>query len=125
MEGKDLFVKVKDGYLFVLRTYIYSAVDKWVLGLPFFSKYPVSLNFHKRLIGFDINKNITDTKQNNNNNSILPWALFGSLAVILIIIIAVNLYFFVFKKKRKIRANELDEDIIYNKKIDEDNNLGI
>jgi hypothetical protein len=125
LEGKDLFVKVKDGYLFVLRTYIYSAVDKWVLGLPFFSKYPVSLNFHKRLIGFDINKNITDTKQNNNNNSILPWALFGSLAVILIIIIAVNLYFFVFKKKRKISANELDEDIIYNKKIDEDNNLGI
>ena len=72
-----------------------------------------------------LNKNITDTKQYNNNNSILPWALFGSLAVILIIIIAVNLYFFVFKKKRKIRANELDEDIIYNKKIDEDNNLGI
>ena len=126
LEGKDLFVKVKNGYLFVLKTYLYNANDKWVLGLPFFSKYPVTLNFDKKMIGFDIiNKNKTVVEPKKNNNSILPWALFGSLACILIIIISINLYFLVFKRKRKVRANELDEDIIYNKKVDEDNNLGI
>ena len=126
LEGKDLFVKVKNGYLFVLKTYLYNANDKWVLGLPFFSKYPVTLNFDKKMIGFDIiNKNKTVVEPEKNNNSILPWALFGSLAGILVIIISINLYFLVFKRKRKVRANELDEDIIYNKKVDEDNNLGI
>jgi uncharacterized membrane protein len=47
------------------------------------------------------------------------------IGLILIIFIVVNLYIFLFKKKRKVRANELDEDIIYNKKADEENNLGI
>ena len=126
LEGKDLFIKVNNGYLFVLRTFVYNAIDKWVLGLPFFSKYPITLNFDKNLIGFDIiNKNNSVVDTEKNNNYALPWALFGSFACILIIIICINLYFLVFKKKRKVRANELDEDIIYNKKIDEDNNLGI
>ena len=126
LEGKDLFIKVNNGYLFVLRTFVYNAIDKWVLGLPFFSKYPITLNFDKNLIGFDIiNKNNSVVDTEKNNNYALPWALFGSFAFILIIIICINLYFLVFKKKRKVRANELDEDIIYNKKIDEDNNLGI
>ena len=117
LEGKDLFIKVNNGYLFVLRTFVYNAIDKWVLGLPFFSKYPITLNFDKNLIGFDI--------INKNNSHVLQWALFGSLAVILIVIICINIYIFVFKKKRVVRANELDEDIIYSKKSDEDNNLGI
>ena len=95
-------------------------------GIAFFSKYPITLNFDKNLIGFDIiNKNNSVVDIEKNNNYALPWALFGSFAFILIIIICINLYFLVFKKKRKVRANELDEDIIYNKKIDEDNNLGI
>ena len=126
LEGKDLFIKVNNGYIFVLRTYIFSAFDKWILGLPFFSKYPVTLNFDKNLIGFDIiNKNNSIVDSNKNNSHVLPWALFGSLVVILIVIICINLYIFVFKKKRVVRANELDEDIIYSKKSDEDNNLGI
>ena len=122
LEGKDLFMKVDKGYLFLIRSMIYYASDKWVLGLPFFSKYPVSLNLDKKLVGFDINRDVEDKTEDKNN--FLPWILFGILAFIFLILIGVNIYIFIFKKKRKARANELDEDIIYTKKTDEENSLG-
>jgi hypothetical protein len=123
LEGKDLFLKVDNGYLFLIRTFLFSSPDKWVLGLPFLSKYPVTLNLKEKTVGFDINKNIEDKPKDNIN--ILPLVLFGTLFFIFIIIVAINLYLFICKRKRKIRANELDEDIIYNEKSDKDNNLGI
>ena len=122
LEGKELFMKVNNGYLFLIRTYLYYTANKWVLGLPFFGKYPVSFNLDKNLIGFDINKNNKDNK--GNNNSITTWILLGALFA-LILIIVINLYNFVFKKTRKVRANELVEDIIYSEKKDEDIKLGI
>ena len=124
LEGKDLFVKVDNGYLFLIRTFIFSSADKWVLGLPFINKYPITLNLNEKTVGFDINKNIEDDKPKDNIN-ILPWILFGALFFIFIIFVAIILYLFVYKRKRKIRANELDEDIIYNEKSDKENNLGI
>ena len=129
LEGKDLFMKINNGYLFLIRSYAFYTLDKWVLGLPFFSKYAITFNLDKKFIGFDIDKDINDNDNlNDNNKNTLPWILFGSLAILLIIIFGINIYIFVFKKKRKIRANELDEDILYdnNKKNDsEDNKLGI
>ena len=123
LEGKDLFMKVDNGYLFLIRTLLYYASDKWVLGLPFFNKYPVSLNLKKKLVGFDINRDVEDKPKDNNNS--LPWILFGIIAFIFLILVGVNVYIFIFKKKRKTRANELDEDIIYNEKTDDENNICI
>ena len=77
------------------------------------------------MIGFDINKESKDNNHEINNNSIIPWILLGVLGILFILVIAFNIYFFIFKKKRLIRANELDEDIIYNEKKDEDNKLGV
>jgi len=123
LEGKDLFMKVDNGYLFLIRSLIYYVSDKWILGLPFFSKYSVFLNLDKKLVGFDINRDDEDKPKDNNN--FLPWILFGIILFILLILVGVNLYIFIFKKKRKVRANELDDDIIYTKKTDEENNLGV
>ena len=123
LEGKDLFMKVDNGYLFLIRTLLYYVSNKWVLGLPFFNKYPVSLNLKKKLVGFDIKKDAEDKPKDNNNS--LPWILFGIIAFIFLILVGVNLYIFIFKKKRAVRANELDEGIIYNEKTDEENKMGI
>jgi hypothetical protein len=123
LEGKDLFMKVDNGYLFLIRTLLYYVSNKWVLGLPFFNKYPVSLNLKKKLVGFDIKKDAEDKPKDNNN--FLPWILFGIIAFIFLILVGVNVYIFIFKKKRKVRANELDEDIIYNKETDEENKMDI
>ena len=125
LEGKELFIKINSGYFFLIRRYLYSSINKWVLGSPFFRKYPISFNFQKNLIGFDINNYVDNSDKKTNNGSILPCILLIVIGLILIIFIVVNLYIFLFKKKRKVRANELDEDIIYNKKADEENNLGI
>ena len=92
--------------------------------LPFFGKYPVTFNLKKKLIGFDINKEkIIEDK--SNNNSLVAWILLGILGLLFILIISFNIYFFMYKRKRKIRANELDENIVYKEKNDEDNKLGI
>ena len=123
LEGKELFMKVKNGYLFLIRSYLMYISEKWVLGLPFFGKYPVTYNLEKKMIGFDINKEIDDKKE--NNDSMLPWILLGALIFLFIAVIIFNIYFFVFRKSRKVRANELDENIIYSEKKDEDNKLGI
>ena len=124
LEAKELFLKVKGGYLFLIRSFAFYTGENWVLGLPFFRKYPVTFNLKKKLIGFDINKenNIGDK---SNNNSLVAWILLGILGLLFILIISFNIYFFIYKRKRKIRANELDENIVYKEKNDEDNKLGI
>ena len=124
LEGKDLFLKVDNGYLFLIRTFLFSSADKWVLGLPFISKYPITLNLNEKTVGFDINKYVEEDKPKDTID-LLPWILFGGLFFIFIIFVAIIIYLFVCKRKRKIRANELDEDIIYNEKSDKENNLGI
>ena len=120
LEGKELFKKVNNGYLFMIRSYVYYTADKWVLGLPFFGKYPITFNLKKNLIGFDINKeNIDEDESNNNKENILPWILVAVFGILLILVIAFNIYFFSHKKQRRIRANELDDEIIYNPQKDE------
>ena len=124
LEAKELFLKVKGGYLFLIRSFAFYTGENWVLGLPFFGKYPVTFNLKKKLIGFDINKEkIIEDK--SNNNSLVAWILLGILGLLFILIISFNIYFFMYKRKRKIRANELDENIVYKEKNDEDNKLGI
>ena len=126
LEGKELFMKVKNGYLFLIRSYLMYISEKWVLGLPFFGKYPVTFNLEKNLLGFDIKINKDNNKGDKSNNDLyISWILLGILGLLFILIIGFNVYYFVFKKKRTIRANELDEDIVYSAKKDEDNKLGI
>ena len=126
LEGKELFKKVKGGYLFLIRTFAFYTSKKWVLGLPFFGKYPVTFNLEKNLIGFDIKINKDDNNgDKSNKDSYISWILLGILGLLFILIIGFNVFYFVFKKKRTIRANELDEDIVYSAKKDEDNKLGI
>ena len=120
LEGKELFKKVNNGYLFLIRSFVYYTADKWVLGSPFFGKYPITFNLKKYLIGFDINKeNIIEDESNNNSDNILPWILVVIFGLLFILVIAFNIYFFLLKKQRKIRANELDEDILYNPEKEE------
>lgn len=125
LEGRDLFIKVNNGYLFLIRTSMYYSIDKWVLGAPFIRKYPVTVNIDKKYVGFDFNMDNGNNDENQNNNNILPWILLGIFALVLIIVIGINLYIFVFKKKRKVRANELDDDILYEKKPEDERKLGI
>ena len=120
LEGKELFKKVNNGYLFLIRSFVYYTADKWVLGSPFFGKYPITFNLKKYLIGFDINKeNIIEDESNNNSDNILPWILVAIFGLLFILVIAFNIYFFLLKKQRKIRANELDEEILYNPENEE------
>ena len=123
IEGKELFMKINNGYLFLIRTEGYYTGEKWVLGLPFFGKYPVSFDLKNNFIGLDINKESNPEK--GNNDSVVPWILLGVLGFVFILIIAFNIYIFVYKRQRKVRANELNENIIYNDKKEEDNKLGI
>ena len=78
----------------------------WYFGQPFLSKYPITIDQDKKLIGF--------YKKLKERKSLFRNSVF--YIILLLIIIGVLLYIiykYVFKKKRKIRANEIEEEIDY------------
>ena len=116
IKGEDLFELKNDKYIFLLfsQTFTFS----WILGKPFFKKYPFLYNTEARTISFynpnipyqntEIDKNI---EKKINQNYILV-----ILLLVLIFIFIVFLFIFLFSKshkQRKIRSNEIEEEFIY------------
>jgi len=105
----DLFYKFQNKlyYLIIFNPY-YKTNKKWILGIPFFTKYMINFNQDKKIIGFYVNEEII--KENNNKlifKLLIISILFG------FIFFLISMYYIIFKKNRKIRANELEDNIDY------------
>ena len=110
--ANDLFFKYNHKYYFLIY-FIGSYRIDWIFGKPFLKKYITVFDQEKNVIGF-----YEKIKDNNNRYSLififinLLFFIFGGLIA-----------FYIFKKlyhKRKIRANELDDDFVY-ESIDKEN----
>ena len=116
----DLFKKTNDGnyvFLIVFNNYFNS---KWIMGVPFLKKYQMIFDQDRAIIGFYIY-----SKEKNRN---LNMASIISLIFLFIIIILIGLYLrILFEKRRKIRANEIDENYDYipykNESINDNSNI--
>ena len=104
---KDLFYKFKNKLYYLIIFHPYNS-NKWILGIPFFTKYLINFNQDKKIIGFYVNDKIKDEK----NYSIFLKLFIISILVNVIILIICFYYKFV-KKNKKIRANELEENFDY------------
>ena len=96
---------------------------RWILGRPLFKKYTTVFDQDKKIFGFYTETNEYNTDNNNNNrdnnkNYILKdWlyliiilaAVFFTFCIILVIVLCKRYPL----GKRKIRANELDDDYEY------------
>jgi hypothetical protein len=108
---EDLFIKNNNRYycLILYENKTLFGRMNWVIGEVFLKKYFIVFNQEKQMIGFY-------TKLNTSINLPISWILvfiFVTISLILVIIV----YKLLNQKKRKIRANELEEDIEYVQKI--------
>ncbi len=100
----DLFLK-KDNKLYFLITFRTKDFrDNWIFGVIFLKKYQIIFDQEREIIGLYINS----TKEKKND-------LFKILTIIclFIIVILVGILIKTINKKRKIRANELEENFEY------------
>ena len=104
---KDLFYKFENKLYYLIIFHPYNS-NKWILGIPFFTKYLINFNQDKKIIGFYVNDKIKDEK---NYSIFLKLFIISILVNVIILIIC--LYYKIVKKNKKIRANELEENFDY------------
>ena len=117
---KDLFIEYNNKIIFLL---IYNAYgfNYWSLGKIFMRKYPFIFDYDKKTINFvniyNINKSDFDKKNQKNENKKSFWKYLKIILIIFLIIIGniigIIIGAFFWNKKRKKRANELDDDFEY------------
>ena len=123
IRGEDLFELKNSKYYYLLfsQTFTYS----WILGKPFFIKYPFLYNIEGRTISF-YNPNIPYEGPYNNTNYKVNQDDIWKILLLGIIFLLILIYFlFSLRKKlkqRKIRSNELEDEFIYKSHDIIDNN---
>ena len=101
---KELFQKQKDKYYFMITFYM-KLSDKWTFGFLFLEKYKTVINFDRRIIGFYI-----PTLQEKSR----IWLSIFIVFILIFIAAALTFYYYrLLKNKRKVRVNEIEEDIDY------------
>ena len=107
--GNDLFIEKNEYYYFLI-----GIGSGWCFGLSFIKKYPLIFNHEDKAIYYYID----NSAENENNNSGISLKvgeklIFGIViaAIFLIVGILAGKYFL--NKKRKMKANELDDDYDY------------
>ncbi len=108
---EDLFIKNNNRYycLILYENKTLFGRMNWVIGEVFLKKYFIVFNQEKQMIGFY-------TKLNTSINLPISWILVF-IFVTISLILAIIVYKLLNQKKRKIRANELEEDIEYVQKM--------
>ena len=100
----ELFMEYNEKYYFLIVFKRYK--DGWCLGEIFFKKYQIVFDKDKKIYGLYLKKNL--------NNKISPWLYVIILFFCLMITISLIIYLIrLLMKKRKIRANELEDQFEY------------
>ena len=130
LTGNDLFVfdPKTNRYIFLILIYKYT-LKYWIFGSPFFKKYQLIFNEDAKTIGYYAPKESNTEKE---GNSILVFIVI--ICILSFILLTVFGILGIFIKKgiiqfpRKKRANELEENIVYEEKGNEsknENDIGI
>ena len=108
----DIFIKKDNKYYCLILFEKENKRFSWIIGEVLLKKYILIFNEEKGIIGFYIN---------NNKNSFFNFSISWILVLIFLfstIILSYFLYKVIIKRKRKIRANELEDNIDYISKED-------
>ena len=128
LSGQDLFVLDKESntYIFLI-IFPTNYVEKvWGLGIPFLKKYQFVFDEDKKLIGYyntQENENEEETVNKENENKINLYVLIVILLLVILLLFALAfflVYKLIYSKRRRKRANELEDD-----GYDYDNKLSI
>ena len=126
LNHKDLF-EVRGNKKFFLIVFDSNNDYPWEFGKIFLKKYLLNFDYESKRIGFytdlnyDSDSNNNGRKGKNRSSNYYLWILW----ITLLIITGIVCFFLgkiIYDKKRKKRANELDDDYDYAQKNNEDNN---
>ena len=101
---KDLFYKFENKYYFLIVFYQNKRNYNWIFGSPFLKKYQMIFDKDKKVISIYEN----DDKKNFSFVYIIIFIL-----IVIIIFLVFYIVFYLFKNKRKLRANEIEENFDY------------
>ena len=121
MTNKNLFHHISDRYYFSVifkKNTITNEKDIWYLGEPFYKKYPFTINYDAKTIGFYLEKEtnliINERKSINNETKIKNKNKIIKFTIEIILLITfVSIAYFIgvtVRERRKKRANELKDD---------------
>ena len=110
LDYNDLFKIYNDKYVFL--AFFYSSYGVWKLGEVFQKKYNMFLDMDTKLFGFY-------TKSNNIKNYTFYFIFIIFILVGVILFLSNLLYHSIIKKKRKLRANELEDNYEYLVKVEQ------
>ena len=113
----DLFMKYGNKIYFLIVFQLNP--NKWAFGAIFFKKYQIYFDKEKKIYGLYKRKyNVTDTN-NNNNKKLSLLSLSIILGVLLLFSLLIIFYLYkIIKSRRKLRANELEDQYEYLSQID-------
>ena len=105
----------KKVYFLIIFPVYHIDVDYWLMGKPFIKKYKLFLDKDKKKIGLYLNHQEYKPDDNNSNKNNTTYIIIIIILALVLIISIVSLlyYFLIIKRKRKVRANELDESVVY------------
>ena len=100
--------------------------DVWSVGKIFIKKYPFIFDYDKKAISFvhinNYNEKGNKEQNTNNNKNYNIWKDFKIYIFVFLLIVAIVIGIFIgkmlWKKQRKMRANELDDNYDYIEKFD-------
>ena len=106
LKPNDLFALYNNTLYYLINFYPSSGIKIWSFGITFLKKYNFVYDQEKKAIGF------YDNKENDFSKTYLKIFLIISL-IIIIILSSLYIHHIIFKKQRRIRANELEDNIDY------------
>ena len=123
----DLFIKSDfDDNIYLFQIIFVDNSYKWIFGKPLFKKYTTVFDQEKKIIGFYTQTGEYKLDDNEKDKTdILFFIILGCFIVLFSLLLILGIIFFCNYpfNKRKIKANELDDDYDYtsNKDNNQDN----
>ena len=128
LDYTDVFLETEERIYFLISNKE-KVKDVWSVGKIFIKKYPFIFDYDKKTISFvhlnNNNKNGNKEQNKSNNNNYNIWTDVKLYIFFFLLIVAIIIGIFIgkmlWKKQRKMRANELDDNYDYIEKFDVEN----
>ena len=125
---EDLFEEINNNiYFLVVKNIGNFDIDIWKMGKTFLNKYQFSFNQDSKMISFyphtnNYNYNIDEDEKKNKENIKYNASYIWIAICITCLFVGIYIGTKIINKKRKNRANELDDEYEYNYKTEKEDN---
>lgn len=116
LDYNDLYFETDNYFFFLVTNIINYDPGYWILGKPFLKKYLLLFDYDNKMIGFY--KNSENKKNKSKGINSYSLSLFFNIFLVIVIICLAFAFYQYYIKKRRIRANELEDKFNYTAKND-------